>query len=589
MTLPLRQKLILVITFGVAIFVIVVDLIRMAVLEHSAIIQLRLHHAASVGMVGDGRYPFTFMWSTAEVNMTLICACVPSLRPLAARFSPSLLRNPQGKSEIEQGTLEESQQAPSRSGAVAGEMMDAITLRVEAEAQVEQASRRGTGDPFQKEEEPPIINILNMRPASMLRLNKKESFPPNVLLTTLFFMWGFSYGLISVLNIRFGSLVQLNAWQLRGLHAAYYGGYMVGGILLGRIFLKKLGFAGTLIAGLYIYACGALLFWPSAVLGSLPTFIVSNVVAGSGLALLETTANLSMAICGPLEYSEIRLCVAQFFEGIGHVCGMQLAENGLFKNSKDATKVVNAQWTYLVIAFISVLLSVIFYYLPLPEAPNDDLRQLAAQRPENKAKIWSLQTCNITFGLGVWAMFLYFAGQEAHAVNLQDYVRFSDPNLSINPNNLGAIAYTVLTVGRLSTAFIVWRLLKPRWTLFVLYIGIIVFGTLCMHTTGLTAVVMAIMVYLFLGGIFPLVFAISVRGMAQHAKTAASLLAASVGGGAWSPFPQHAAALSHGQPWSYSVMIALWSAGAIFVLYLNFVPQAKRQVDPVQDDYIKEE
>lgn len=34
------------------------------------------------------------MWFTVEVNMTLICACVPTLRPLAARFSPSLLRNP---------------------------------------------------------------------------------------------------------------------------------------------------------------------------------------------------------------------------------------------------------------------------------------------------------------------------------------------------------------------------------------------------------------------------------------------------------------------------------------------------------------
>jgi hypothetical protein len=156
--------------------------------------------------------------------------------------------------------------------------MDVITSRREAEAEVEQAARRGAGDPFQEEEEPPIVNVLNRRPASMPRLNAKESFPPNVLLTTLFFLWGFSYGLINVLNIRFGALVELSTWEIRGLHAAYFGGYMVGGILLGRMFLKKLGFAGTLIAGLYIYACGALIFWPSAVRGSLPTFIVSNVI-----------------------------------------------------------------------------------------------------------------------------------------------------------------------------------------------------------------------------------------------------------------------------------------------------------------------
>lgn len=185
----------------------------------------------------------------------------------------------------------------------------------------------------------------------MPRLNAKESFPPNVLLTTLFFLWGFAYGLINVLNIGFGALVQLSPWEIRGLHAAYFGGYMVGGILLGRMFLKKLGFAGTLIAGLYIYACGALIFWLSAARGSLPAFIVSNVVVRSGLALLETTANLFIAICGPLEYSEIRLCVAQSLQGLGDICAMQLAQKAFYKNPKDVTEVVNAQWTYLAIAF----------------------------------------------------------------------------------------------------------------------------------------------------------------------------------------------------------------------------------------------
>lgn len=67
---------------------------------------------------------------------------------------------------------------------------------------------------------------------------------------------------------------------------------------------------------------------------------------------------------------------------------MQLAQQDLYKNPKDVMEVVNLQWTYLAIAFIAVLLPVVFYYLPLPEAPNDDLRQVAAKRPENSAKIF---------------------------------------------------------------------------------------------------------------------------------------------------------------------------------------------------------
>lgn len=53
MTLPFRQKVLLVLTFGVAIFVILVDLTRMAFLEHNAITHLRLYHESSVGKVGD--------------------------------------------------------------------------------------------------------------------------------------------------------------------------------------------------------------------------------------------------------------------------------------------------------------------------------------------------------------------------------------------------------------------------------------------------------------------------------------------------------------------------------------------------------
>jgi CHASE3 domain sensor protein len=56
MTLPFRQKVILMLTFGVAIFVILVDLTLMAFLEHNAIIQLRAHHGSSVGKIGDEDY-----------------------------------------------------------------------------------------------------------------------------------------------------------------------------------------------------------------------------------------------------------------------------------------------------------------------------------------------------------------------------------------------------------------------------------------------------------------------------------------------------------------------------------------------------
>jgi hypothetical protein len=56
MCMPLREKIILVITFGVAIFVIVIDVIRIAFLENTATSRLREFHTANVGEIPDEDY-----------------------------------------------------------------------------------------------------------------------------------------------------------------------------------------------------------------------------------------------------------------------------------------------------------------------------------------------------------------------------------------------------------------------------------------------------------------------------------------------------------------------------------------------------
>lgn len=137
----------------------------------------------------------------------------------------------------------------------------------------------------------------------------------------------------------------------------------------GRIVLKSWGFKATFITGLCIYACGTLTFWPSAVLMSFPAFLVSNFIVGLGLSTLEIAANPFIALCGPPEYAEIRLNMAQGIQAIGSVISPILARRVLFKQVLDAPSLVDVQWTYLGIALFDVLLAVVFYYLPLPEAP----------------------------------------------------------------------------------------------------------------------------------------------------------------------------------------------------------------------------
>ena len=54
-------------------------------------------------------------------------------------------------------------------------------------------------------------------------LTLRESIYPITLVTILFFLWGFSYGLLDTLNKHFQTVLKINQARSAGLQAAYFG------------------------------------------------------------------------------------------------------------------------------------------------------------------------------------------------------------------------------------------------------------------------------------------------------------------------------------------------------------------------------
>ncbi len=54
-------------------------------------------------------------------------------------------------------------------------------------------------------------------------LTLRESMYPIFLVTILFFLWGFSYGLLDTLNKHFQNTLGINKARSSGLQAAYFG------------------------------------------------------------------------------------------------------------------------------------------------------------------------------------------------------------------------------------------------------------------------------------------------------------------------------------------------------------------------------
>ena len=615
MRLPRKQKIILIITFSFGAFVAVVDVIRIAYLQ--AAFQVRLREigtdpaASKINQQDDFSWyaSLSFMWSAIEVHVGILCACVPSLKPLASKILPSILRDTSDPNDLSDIDKEEristhfdsqGQRSPPVSPRYAANMdhesgdmgmMDFLTTPDMTEP-IRSPTTIAPRNSTKSRPRAGSLTFFDLKSKkSMVKMTNKESYAPLALVTILFFLWGFAYGLLAILNAQFQLVVHMTTGQSLGLHAAYFGAYFVGPLTFGQYIFKKYGFRACFIVGLCIYGCGTLIFWPSAVLTSFPAFLISNFIVGLGVSILEIAGNPFVILCGPPEHAETRLNLSQGVQAIGSVISPILAQKVLFKSVNDGPSLIDVQWTYLGIALFVVLLALAFYYMPIPEASDEDFEEIAERRRPTNHKLVSLfpggfkvPIVYLTLSLAIFSQFCYVGGQEAVAGVFLQYIPIVQPNSAMTPFNYQAIAHTTFALGRFLTAALGF-FIRPRWILLTLYIGCIVTSALAMSApaiSGTTASTMLVLILTFESGIFSLVFAIGLRGLGAYTKTGSAFLTAATSGGAIWPVIMNPVIEARGLQYSFCVVVAVFAAGSVFPVYLTLCEPAKQQVDPVK-------
>lgn len=138
--------------------------------------------------------------------------------------------------------------------------------------------------------------------------------------------------------------------------------------------LRHWGFKPVFIFGLCLYAIGAFMMWPATVYRSFGGFCGATFLCGSGLGSLETAANPYLAVCGPPRYSEIRINLAQAFNGIGSVVAPALASYVFFKDTTDSKhSLETVQWVYLAVGAFAFVLAFTFFLSHIPEITDADM------------------------------------------------------------------------------------------------------------------------------------------------------------------------------------------------------------------------
>ncbi len=385
---------------------------------------------------------------------------------------------------------------------------------------------------------------------------------PFALVCSLFFLWGIANSLNGSLIRHFQFALDLKRWQAGIVDSAFYFGYFVMAIPAG-IFMRKWGYKRGILAGLLLYALGALLFFPAADIRVYGFFLFALFTIASGLAFLETAANLYVTVLGDKKDAEWRINFAQSFNGISIILGPIIGSLFIFSKKEYTPEVLatmtaeqiqaarveealSVQGPYLAVAVIVAAVAVLFALTKMPEVGREE--ELA----EGKVGIFDLlkkyrhltlgvlaQFANVGAQATLWGYFVDFKidlAKDEHLVIVNSLYRVTE---GMTPEQIAgfhaSFALVLFMLGRFLGTYLMTKT-EPRkvlsWYCFAA-VGLVV---LAFATGGLTAIVCLMLTYFCQSIMFPTIFALATKGLPPaESKLASSLVIMAIVGGAVMP------------------------------------------------------
>ncbi len=144
-----------------------------------------------------------------------------------------------------------------------------------------------------------------------------------IVITTLFFMWGFITVLNDILIPFLKKIFELDRFQSMFVQFTFFGAYFIGSVVYFIISvvwgdpMSKMGYKNGLLLGLIISAIACAGFYPAAAIKEYGFFLAMLFVLGIGFTLLQIAANPYVALLGKPETASSRLNLSQAFNSFG--------------------------------------------------------------------------------------------------------------------------------------------------------------------------------------------------------------------------------------------------------------------------------
>lgn len=385
-----------------------------------------------------------------------------------------------------------------------------------------------------------------------------------ILLTTLFFLWGFITVLVDSLVPRLREVFELSYGMIGFLQSAFFVAYFVFSLPAGWL-ISKVGYKRGIVIGLLTMSAGCLLFYPASSERIFAVFLLAFFTLAGGITILQVAANPYVAVLGPEEKASSRLNLSQAFNSLGATIAPIVGAAYLLSDKiltsveignlsvadKDAYYLQEAgavQAPFLIFAAVIFLLAVTFSFIKLPQILKDSAANGSYFQALKRKQVW----------MGALGIFFYVGAEVAIGSVLVNY--FLDLNVNDIINNspfLKSIATGLIELFGGSTenldakglvgAFVMFywlgamvgrfigsyltKIFKPSRILMIFGLIAISLIVVSITSTGLLAMWSILAVGLFNSIMFPTIFTLTLDGQGDLKPRISGLLCMAIVGG----------------------------------------------------------
>ncbi len=360
-----------------------------------------------------------------------------------------------------------------------------------------------------------------------MKLVSKKYLLPFILITSLFFMWGFARAILDVLNKHFQESLEISITQSTLIQATTYLGYFLMALPAG-ILITRFGYRRGVVTGLLLFGIGALLFIPGSAMLSFPIFLVALFVIGCGLVMLETSANPYAAELGDKATAASRLNLAQSFNGLGCILAPVIVGGFLFSGGSGGVEV-----PYTIMGVIVLVAALVFSRVSLPEISDSyetETRHSTADTglAATIRDLWKRKT----FRYGLLALFCYEVAEisiNSLFINYATSDGWMDKATASLVLSFGALG--LFMVARVAGSAIMSRI-KAEKVLLICALMTVAGAVAVTLDLGVISRGGVFVCYAFEAIMFPTIFAITIRDAGKNVKIASSFLMMTPIGGA---------------------------------------------------------